>query len=115
MIETGIKMRVLPEQSKEVQKICFDNGIYWINGSKNLKLDSHYIFIRNTITKSNDDEIFIESPLKEIDAESFIKANGGCIYNEVIKKKFMKLINKRNKANKKLRKFAKKYGLEDLI
>ena len=36
-------------------------------------------------------------------------------YNEVIKKKFMKLIDKRNKANEKLRKFAKKYGLEDLI
>ena len=34
---------------------------------------------------------------------------------EDIKDKFMKLIDKRNKANKKLREFAKKYGLEDLI
>lgn len=38
-----------------------------------------------------------------------------CIYSEAIKNKFMKLIDKRNKANKKLRKFAKKYNLEDLI
>ena len=38
-----------------------------------------------------------------------------CIYNEVIKDKFMKLIDKRNKANKKLKKFAKKYNLEELI
>ena len=37
------------------------------------------------------------------------------IYNEVIKNKFIKLIDKRNKANKKLRKFAKKYRLEELI
>ena len=37
------------------------------------------------------------------------------VYNEVIKNKFMKLIDKRNKANKKLREFAKKYNLEDLI
>lgn len=37
------------------------------------------------------------------------------IYDEVIKDKFMKLIDKRNKANKKLRKFAKRYNLEDLI
>ena len=41
--------------------------------------------------------------------------NETCICDEVIKNKFMKLIDKRNKANKKLRKFAKKYGLEDLI
>ena len=37
------------------------------------------------------------------------------IYDEVIKNKFMKLIDKRNKANKKLKKFAKKYNLEELI
>ena len=37
------------------------------------------------------------------------------VYDEVIKNKFMKLIDKRNKANKKLKKFAKKYRLEELI
>ena len=41
--------------------------------------------------------------------------NETCVYDEVIKNKFMKLIDKRNKANKKLREFAKKYGLDDLI
>ena len=45
MIKTGIKIRVTPEQSEQIQQICFNNGIYWMNGSKNFNLDSHYIFI----------------------------------------------------------------------
>ena len=41
--------------------------------------------------------------------------NKTCILNEVLRDNFMRLIDKRNKANKKLRKFAEKYGLEELI
>ena len=123
MIKTGIKIRVTPEQSKKVQKICFDNGIYWWSWRKAIvkdfiHLDKPYLFIdKKEITCCNKDEedFFKRENNTEVSAEYFIKTNGTCIYNEVIKNKFMKLIDKRNKANKNLREFAKKYNLEELI
>ena len=48
MIKTNIKMRVTPEQSKKVQKICFENGIDWTGREKIIKyVDKRYLFILN--------------------------------------------------------------------
>lgn len=125
MIKRGIKIRVTPEQSKQIQQICFDNGINWwvSKDSKIRSLDKPYLFIDKegiTYCEIDEEDYFKQEDNTEVTAELFIKTNGTCEVAEYtigskIKNKFMKLIDKRNKANKKLRKFAKKYGLEDLI
>ena len=119
MIKTGIKIRVTPEQSKQIQQICFDNGVYWCSKGNTIRhLDEPYLFIDNdriSYCCNFEKEFFKNHNNTEVSADLFIQTNGTCIYDEVIKNKFMKLIDKRNKANKKLRKFAKKYNLEELI
>ena len=55
MIKTNIKMRVTPEQSAKVQKICFKNGIYWDFSEDIIKNeDKPYIFIAKTSFSSNE-------------------------------------------------------------
>ena len=118
MIKTEIKMRVTPEQSKKVQEICFSSGIKWGYNKYNIThIDVPYLFINEnkTLTYTQNYKNFKDDLKQEIDPDLFIRTNGNCTYDEVIKNKFMKLIDKRNKANKKLREFARKYGLEELI
>ena len=125
MIKAGIKMRVTPEQSEQIQKICFDNGVYWWTSkdSKTRDLDKPYLFIDDdgiSYCEIDEENYFKQENNTEVIAELFIKTNGTCeviedIIGYKLKDKFMKLIDKRNKANKKLRKFAKKYNLEELI
>ena len=119
MIKTEIKIRVTPKQSEQIQQICFDNGVYWALKDKTIMfLDKPYLFIdKDGISYCGDDgeDYFKKHNNTEVSADLFIQTNGICIYDEEIKDKFMKLIDKRNKANKKLRKFAKKYNLEELI
>ena len=79
MIKTNIKMVVTPKQSKQVQEICFANGIGW--SSKDftpILLDKEYLMIRDVIT-CDDKKRFCESSLEEISAEVFIKTSGTCI------------------------------------
>ena len=46
MIKTGIKIRVTPVQSKKIQQICFNNGVYWGSKDNTIKLlDKPYLFI----------------------------------------------------------------------
>ena len=84
MIKTNIKMRVTPEQSVKVQKICFKNGIDWGSGeNKAIYINEPFI----TISSEKDirwigkdrESIFIEAKEKEIDPELFIRTNGSCI------------------------------------
>lgn len=82
-MKTNIKMRVTPEQSKKVQEICFDNGIYWNDGSRwVLKENEPYLFILQKgalIYKSlNEYNEYNLRPEKEIDAYLFIRTNGTC-------------------------------------
>ena len=120
MIKTNIKMRVNPEQRVKVQEICFKSGIKWsIIGCDVSHIDKPYLFIwdDNTLAFGIDYRDFMSDPKEEVDADLFIRTNGTCENADktLVKNKFMKLIDKRNKANKKLKKFAKKYNLEELI
>ena len=38
MIKRNIKMMVTPKQSKQVQEICFANGIIWIDDTSKIDL-----------------------------------------------------------------------------
>lgn len=79
MIKTNIKMRVTPEQSRRVQEICFENGIYWA-GENKVRVYSNFLYIRGLITHDslNNFTYFKEAKEEEIDADFFIKTNGTC-------------------------------------
>ena len=81
-MKTNIKLRVTPEQSKAVQKICFANGINWKQTDFNKStINVKYIFINLTnLTKcaylaSN---YFEAHSYTEVDADLFIQTNGTC-------------------------------------
>lgn len=80
-IKTGIKLQVTPEQSKRVQEICFENGIYWASKNKNkVIVYSNFLYIRGHITHDslNNSTYFKDAKEEEIDADLFIKTNGTC-------------------------------------
>ena len=85
MIKTDIKMRVNDEQSKRVQEICFDNGIYWGDGSNTISEVHHpFLFIKEDCIHgffNQNFSFFRDSGMKEIDADLFIRTNGSCEEN----------------------------------
>ena len=99
MIKTNIKMRVTPEQSKQVQEICFANGLGWSGKDFRLTLlDQEYLMIRDGITW-DDKKRFCELNLEEISAEVFIKTKGTCI-EEIPKQELKQNINKEETMEK---------------
>ena len=75
-IKTGIKLQVTPEESKQVQEICFANGIGWSGKDFTvILLDKEYLMIRDGITW-DDKKRFCELNLEEISAELFIRTKG---------------------------------------
>lgn len=79
MIKRNIKMRVTPDESKQVQEICFANGIGWSGvGFTSILLDKEYLMIRNDI-KWDDKERYVDKNLEEVDASLFIRTNGTCV------------------------------------
>jgi len=81
MIKTNIKMKVTPEQSRRVQEICFENGIYWAGENKNkVRVYSNFLYIRGLITHDtlNNFTYFKEAEAEEINADFFIRTNGTC-------------------------------------
>lgn len=79
MIKTNIKMRVTSYESKQVQEICFANGIGWVGKDFTpILLDKEYLMIREVITW-DDKKRFCELNLEEISAELFIRTNGTCV------------------------------------
>ena len=81
MVKTNIKLRVTPEQSKAVQKICFNNKIYWAATGSNFEEDNvRYIFIDiDDMTLTYDSTLFHEHKFEEINADLFIRTNGTCV------------------------------------
>lgn len=81
-MKTNIKLRVTPEQSEAVQKICFANGIGWKPTDFNRNTtDVRFIFINQAnLTKcvSTSLEYFEAHPYTEVDADLFIRTNGTC-------------------------------------
>ena len=85
MIKTNIKMRVTPEQSAKVQKICFKNGIEWQGGGSDISLtNTPFLFIRtnNRLSYGSNESEFKSNENIEIDPELFIRTNGSCIEKE---------------------------------
>lgn len=78
--EENIKMRVTPEQSKQVQEICFGLGIYWAYGGATSKvsyLETPYIYIgRGKLYKTISISEYSYSPWLEVSADDFIKTKG---------------------------------------
>ncbi len=85
-IKTGIKLQVTPEQSKQVQEICFANGIGWWNRAYEVQhLTREYLFIKDIISwgtmqvYNRKQHTYKDKNLEEVDASFFIKTKGTCI------------------------------------
>ena len=79
MIKRNIKIRVTSEESKQVQEICFANGIGWVGEDFTPSLlDKEYLMICDVITW-DDKKRFCELNLEEVSANLFIKTKGTCI------------------------------------
>lgn len=82
-MKTNIKLRVTPEQSEAVQKICFANGINWnMKKDKVQHTDLEYLFIESNIIwgrNTYDHNLGSETlGYTEVDADLFIRTNGTC-------------------------------------
>ena len=82
-MKTNIKLKVTPEQSEAVQKICFANGIEWLTCNSSVAFtDKEYLFIEPTriwfrgITDHNSDMETVG--YTEVDANLFIRTKGTC-------------------------------------
>ncbi len=80
-IKTGIKLQVTPEQSKQVQEICFANGIGWVSGGYVIsRIQQKYLFINKLhLAYCSTEEFFKEIRDEEVDAQLFIRTNGTCV------------------------------------
>ena len=98
-IKTGIKLQVTPEQSKQVQEICFANGIGWSGaGFTSILFDKEYLMIRNDI-KWDDKERYVDKNLEEVDASLFIRTNGTCV-EETLEQELKQNTNKEETMEK---------------
>ena len=81
MIKRNIKMVVTPEESKQVQEICFANGITWNTGYFEVQhLHSKYLFINKVcLTYCDTKEFFKDKGNEEVSANLFIKTKGTCV------------------------------------
>lgn len=82
-MKTNIKLKVTPEQSEAVQKICFSNGIYWCLKENEISYtEAEYLFIEPTriwfreIANHNKGSETLG--YTEVDADLFIRTNGTC-------------------------------------
>lgn len=83
-MKTNIKLRVTPEQFKAVQKICFNDKIYWATTGSNFEKDNvRYIFIDiDVMTLTYECTFFHKHKFEEVDADLFIRTNGTCVEPE---------------------------------
>ena len=99
MIKTNIKMRVTPEESKQVQEIYFANDISWKSGSKKVLLEhKQYLIIRDFISWE-DKEGYYSKALEEVDASLFIKTKGTCV-EETLEQELKQNTNKEETMEK---------------
>lgn len=82
-MKTNIKLRVTPEQSEAVQKICFANGIFFSGEKDKISyLEAKYLFIESDkiwYRNFTDHNIGFETKgYTEVDADLFIRTNGTC-------------------------------------
>ena len=82
-MKTNIKLRVTPEQSEAVQKICFANDIDWNSEENKISYTvTKYLFIEPTEVWfreiANHDSGMETVGYTEVDADLFIRTNGTC-------------------------------------
>lgn len=82
-MKTNIKLRVTPEQSEAVQKICFANGVEWMYNPQDIALidiGDHFLGIKSnyTLLAAVSKTRFSEWLLDEVDTDLFIRTNGTC-------------------------------------
>lgn len=82
-MKINIKLRVTPEQSEAVQKICFANGAEWLTFNSSISfIDKEYLFIESNriwCRGITDHTKGIETEgYTEVDADLFIRTNGIC-------------------------------------
>lgn len=109
-MKTNIKLRVTPEQSEAVQKICFANGAEWFTFNSNtvsftdkeyLFIDSNRIWCRGITDHTKGTETLRYT---EVDTDLFIRTNGTC-------EESIELVN--NSSNNKSKEdMFKQYGFE---
>ena len=108
-MKTNIKLRVTPEQSEAVQKICFANGIFFSGEKDKISyLEAKYLFIESDkiwYRNFTDHNIGFETKgYTEVDADLFIRTNGTC-------EESVELVN--NLLNSKSKEaMFKQYGFE---
>jgi len=76
---TNVKMQVTPDLSERIQEICFQNNIYWSNGSRKIScINEPYLFIGedNTLFSCNEKYEFDVCNYKKISAYDFIASQG---------------------------------------
>ena len=99
MIKRNIKMRVTSDESKQVQEICFANGVFWIT-SDNILQDYKLIYIHdNCLFRFATSSLFNASILEEVDASLFIRTNGTCV-EETPEQELKQNINKEETMEK---------------
>lgn len=108
-MKTNIKLRVTPEQSEAVQKICFANGINWYVKENEISYtEAEYLFIEPTriwFRRITDHDSGIETVgYTEVDADLFIRTNGTC---EESVELVNNLLNNKSKED-----IFKQYGFE---
>ena len=80
MIKRNIKMRVNSKQSKQVQEICFANGILWQSGDRSIiLLNKPFLHVSTEITYGDNDRLFEVDSHEEVNASFFIRTNGTCV------------------------------------
>ena len=101
MIKTNIKMMVTPEESKQVQEICFANGIFWnATRAQVSHLEQKYLYIFDPyITFGETLNFFKEHSGEEVSAELFIKTQGTCV-EETPEEELKQNINKEETMEK---------------
>lgn len=76
-IDKNYKLRVTPEESEAVQKVCFENGIYWAAGQKNvINTHKHFLSIRakdKYIFHNDSENSFSSYNFTKISPKDFIK------------------------------------------
>lgn len=100
MIKRYIKMIVTPEQSKQVQEICFANAVFWNNRVYKVQhLTRKYLFIKDVITWLTMEATYKEKDLEEVSAELFIKTQGTCV-EETLEQELKQNTNKEETMGK---------------
>ena len=88
----NIKLKVTPEQSRKVQKICFSKGVFWgSTGDTVSYINAPYLYITEgrALTYGHDYRFFITDKREEMDANLFIQTNGTGI-RKLLKQKVIK-------------------------